>query len=48
MGLSIFLIESFSNKKIISDSKHITFEMPKKRSIDLDDYQDLEITRELL
>lgn len=47
-AIYIFNRKLLKQKKIISDRKHITFEMPKKRSIDLDDYQDLEITRELL
>jgi len=35
-------------KKIISDKKHSVFKMSKINSIDLDDYQDLEITKKLI
>ena len=47
-AIYIFNRKLLKQKKIISSKKHTTFEMPKNRSMDLDDYQDLEITRKLL
>ncbi len=47
-AIYIFNRKLLKQKKILSDRKHITFEMPKKRSIDLDDHQDLEMARKIL
>tara|TARA_B100001175_G_scaffold317854_1_gene336956 strand:- start:1272 stop:1946 length:675 start_codon:yes stop_codon:yes gene_type:complete len=47
-AIYIFNRKLIKRKKMISNRKHTTFEMPKIRSIDLDDYQDLEITRKLI
>ena len=47
-AIYIFNRKLLKQKKILSDTKHITFEMPKQRSIDLDDYQDLEMARKIL
>lgn len=47
-AIYIFNKKLLKQKKMISDNKHSTFEMPKKRSIDLDDYEDLEIAKKLL
>lgn len=47
-AIYIFNKKLIKLKKIISNTKHSTFEMPKIRSIDLDDYQDLEIARKLI
>ena len=47
-AIYIFNKKLLKQRKIISHKKHSTFEMPKNRSMDLDDYQDLEITRKLL
>lgn len=44
-AIYIFNRKLLKQKKILSNTKHTTFEMPKKRSIDLDDQQDLEIAR---
>jgi CMP-N,N'-diacetyllegionaminic acid synthase len=44
----IFNRKLLKQKKIISNKKHSTFEMPKKYSIDLDDYEDLEIIKKLI
>ena len=47
-AIYIFNRKLLKNKKIISRKKHSIFEMPKKRSIDLDDYQDYELIKKLL
>ena len=47
-AIYIFNKKLLKNKKIISNKKHITFKMPKIRSVDLDDIQDLEIARKLI
>lgn len=47
-AIYIFNRKLLRHKKIISNKKHTTFEMSKKRSIDIDDYQDLEITKKLI
>ena len=43
----IFLIENSKIQKDYIRKKHSIFEMPKKRSIDLDDYQDYELIKKL-
>ena len=47
-AIYIFNRKLIKRQKMISSTKHTTFEMPNIRSIDLDDYQDLEITRRLI
>ena len=47
-AIYIFNRKLLKYKKIISRKKHSIFEMPKKRSIDLDDYQDYELIKKLL
>ncbi|MDA8933119.1 hypothetical protein N9H11_03000 [Candidatus Pelagibacter ubique] len=47
-AIYIFNKKLLKHKKIISIKNHSIFEMSKKKSIDLDDYQDLEIARALL
>ena len=47
-AIYIFDRKLLKHKKIISNKKHTAFEMSKKRSIDLDDYQDLEIIKKLI
>jgi CMP-N,N'-diacetyllegionaminic acid synthase len=47
-AIYIFNRKLLKYKKIVSKKKHSIFEMPKKRSIDLNDYQDYEITKKLL
>ena len=47
-AIYIFNRRLLKYKKIISNNNHSTYEMPKFRSIDLDDYQDLEITKNFL
>ena len=40
-AIYIFNRKLLKYNKIVSANKHSTFEMPKIRSIDIDDYQDL-------
>jgi len=47
-AIYIFNRKLLKQKKIISDKKHSVFKMSKINSIDLDDYQDLEITKKLI
>tara|TARA_B100001769_G_C22096990_1_gene591919 strand:- start:16 stop:690 length:675 start_codon:yes stop_codon:yes gene_type:complete len=47
-AIYIFNRKLLKQKKNISNLKHSTYEMPKLRSIDLDDYQDLEIAKKLI
>ncbi len=47
-AIYIFNRKLLKNKKILSNKKHTTFEMPKIRSIDINDIQDLEIARKLI
>ena len=47
-AIYIFNRKLLKHKLTISNTKHITFEMPKKRSLDLDDYQDLELAKKLI
>jgi CMP-N,N'-diacetyllegionaminic acid synthase len=47
-AIYIFNRRLLKDKKIISNNNHSTYEMSKFRSIDLNDYQDLKITRKLL
>ena len=47
-AIYIFNRKLLKQKKTISNLKHTTYEMPKLRSIDIDDYQDLEMTRKLI
>tara|TARA_X000000950_G_scaffold186544_1_gene225788 strand:- start:10946 stop:11620 length:675 start_codon:yes stop_codon:yes gene_type:complete len=46
-AIYIFNRKLLKYKKIISGKKHSIFEMPKKRSIDLDDYQDYDLAKKL-
>ena len=47
-AIYIFNRKLLKNKKIISKMKHSTYEMSKIRSIDLNDYQDLELAKKLV
>jgi CMP-N,N'-diacetyllegionaminic acid synthase len=47
-AIYIFNRKLLKQKKIISNKKHSVFKMSKINSIDLDDYQDLEITKKLI
>ena len=47
-AIYIFNRKLLKYKKMISDKKHTTFKMPKIRSIDIDDYQDLDIAKKLI
>jgi CMP-N-acetylneuraminic acid synthetase len=47
-AIYIFNRKLLKLNKMISDKKHSTYEMPKKRSIDLDDIQDLEVAKSLI
>ncbi len=47
-SIYIFNRKLLKNRKIISNFNHSTYLMTKKKSIDLDDYQDLEIVKKLL
>jgi len=47
-AIYIFNRKLLKYKKTISNTKHTIFEMPKKRSIDLDDYQDLDVAVKLI
>ena len=47
-AIYIFNRKLLRYKKTISNTNHTTFEMPKERSIDLDDYQDLGMVKKLI
>ena len=47
-AIYIFNRKLLKYNKIVSANKHSTFEMPKIRSIDIDDYQDLDMVRKLI
>ena len=47
-AIYIFNRKLLRYKKTISNTNHTTFEMPKERSIDLDDYQDLDMVKKLI
>ena len=47
-AIYIFNKKLLKKKKMISIKFHTIYEMPKKRSLDLDDYQDLDIIKKII
>ena len=47
-AIYIFNKKLLKNKKMISIKFHTTYQMPKKRSLDLDDYQDLDLIKKII
>ena len=47
-AIYIFDKKLLKNKKMISIKFHTTYQMPKKRSLDLDDYQDLDLIKKII